>query len=333
MPLVLTDEIERSAAAGDASAMTALGKLALVGGAGVRTPEDGARLLAAAGEKGNAEADGLIAVVIGAGAANADDWSLALGYLQRAAERGWQPARAQLCCLASDRESAAEAEAGNAPAGIWECLRNAVDVAARLAAPDLQVLCAQPRIAVVEGFARNDECSWMISRGRARAAPAQVFDRESGGAAHEDARSNSATLFNILETDLVLLMLRARIARATRFPVANLEETNVLHYAVGQEFRRHFDFFDPDRPGLADEIAARGQRVGTFLIYLNDGYEGGETEFPSIGRRLKGRSGDALFFLNVESSGAPDRQTLHAGLAPTRGEKWLLSQWIRGRHG
>src|SRR5450432_1550947 len=179
MPLVLTDEIEHGAAAGDAAAMTALGKLALVGGAGVRTAEDGARLLAAAGEKGSAEADGLIAVVIGAGASTADDWSLALGYLQRAAERGWQPARAQLCCLASDRESAAEAEAENAPAGIWERLRNAVDVSARLAAPALEVLSAQPRIAVVEGFAHNDECSWMTSRGRARAAPAQVFDRES----------------------------------------------------------------------------------------------------------------------------------------------------------
>jgi hypothetical protein len=27
----------------------------------------------------------------------------------------------------------------------------------------------------------------------------------------------------------------------------------------------------------------------------------------------------------------PDVKTLHAGLAPTRGEKWLLSQWMRRR--
>ena len=28
---------------------------------------------------------------------------------------------------------------------------------------------------------------------------------------------------------------------------------------------------------------------------------------------------------------APDYESLHAGLAPTRGEKWLFSQWIRSK--
>ena len=46
--------------------------------------------------------------------------------------------------------------------------------------------------------------------------------------------------------------------------------------------------------------------------------------------RWKGRAGNALFFWNVEPDGRPDRRTAHAGLPPTRGEKWLLSQWIRG---
>jgi hypothetical protein len=45
--------------------------------------------------------------------------------------------------------------------------------------------------------------------------------------------------------------------------------------------------------------------------------------------RYRGAKGDAILFRNVDSTGAPDRATLHEGLAPTRGEKWLLSQWIR----
>ena len=36
-------------------------------------------------------------------------------------------------------------------------------------------------------------------------------------------------------------------------------------------------------------------------------------------------------FANVDLNGAPDRLTLHTGCSPTRGEKWLLSQWIRDR--
>ena len=66
-------------------------------------------------------------------------------------------------------------------------------------------------------------------------------------------------------------------------------------------------------------------------MYLNDDYEGGETEFPAIGLRYRGRRGDALLFANVDIVGNPDRRSIHAGLPPTRGEKWLLSQWIRNR--
>ena len=40
---------------------------------------------------------------------------------------------------------------------------------------------------------------------------------------------------------------------------------------------------------------------------------------------------DALFFYNVDENGAPDPLTEHAGVPPTRGEKWLLSQFIRDR--
>jgi len=38
-------------------------------------------------------------------------------------------------------------------------------------------------------------------------------------------------------------------------------------------------------------------------------------------------SGDILFHLG--GAGQPDRRTVHAGLALTKVEKWLLSQWIR----
>jgi hypothetical protein len=39
-----------------------------------------------------------------------------------------------------------------------------------------------------------------------------------------------------------------------------------------------------------------------------------------------------LLFANVDAATrAPDPLTLHAGLPPTRGEKWIFSQWIRDR--
>ncbi len=145
------------------------------------------------------------------------------------------------------------------------------------------------------------------------------------------ARSNGSTEFHLIESDVVMALVRARIARATGVATANFEELSVLHYETGQEFVRHVDFLDPENPAHATVIAERGQRVATFLIYLNDGFEGGETEFPRLDLRFKGGKGDAILFWNADADGEPDRMTLHAGLAPTRGRKWLLSQFLRDR--
>jgi hypothetical protein len=104
-----------------------------------------------------------------------------------------------------------------------------------------------------------------------------------------------------------------------------------LNYLPGQQFEPHFDFLDSAVPGYTDDLRSNGQRVATFLLYLNEEFDGGETEFPELGWRYKGRTGDALLFWNVDGSELPDRRTLHAGLPPTSGEKWLLSQWLRKR--
>ncbi len=105
----------------------------------------------------------------------------------------------------------------------------------------------------------------------------------------------------------------------------------VLHYSPGQQFEPHYDFLDLDIPGYASDVAENGQRVATFLLYLNDDYQGGETDFPKLGFRHKGRKGDALLFWSVASSGDPDTRTLHAGRPPASGEKWVFSQWLRQR--
>ena len=74
-----------------------------------------------------------------------------------------------------------------------------------------------------------------------------------------------------------------------------------------------------------------GQRVATVLVYLNEDYEGGETDFPELGLRHRGAKGDALAFFSVDAAGAPDPRTRHAGRPPASGEKWVLSQFIRDR--
>lgn len=133
------------------------------------------------------------------------------------------------------------------------------------------------------------------------------------------------------DSDPLLQLINHRVAQACGLPLAHQEVITVLHYRPGQTFEDHFDFIDPEVPRFHQELAVRGQRVATVLIYLSADCEGGETDFPLLGWRHEGRPGDALVFRNVTDAGEPDRRTLHAGRAPTRGEKWLLSKWVRSR--
>jgi hypothetical protein len=325
-------ELERAAASGNATAMTDLGLRLLSAEDETFVPQRGADWLAAAAEQGSGEACALVAVLAGAGVCRPQSWEIALDYLQRSAELGWGPAREQLALLAADRKLVDREDEATAKAtASWQRLRRAIDISAWTACPPKQSLSESPRIRKIENFASEAVCAWLIERARSKLGRARTYDIETGEGVVEDSRTNSEADFNIVESDLILILLRARIATATGLPPAVMELTKVLHYDVGQQFSPHFDFIDPATPGMAREMEARGQRLVTFLMYLNDDYEGGETYFPALGLRHRGRKGDALLLANVDRVGNPDRRTLHAGLAPTRGEKWLLSQWIRDR--
>jgi predicted 2-oxoglutarate/Fe(II)-dependent dioxygenase YbiX len=138
-------------------------------------------------------------------------------------------------------------------------------------------------------------------------------------------------VFSLIETDFFTQLVRARIAHAAELSTDALEPPEVLHYSVGESYRPHVDFFHPQLPNFAEQMRVKGQRIKTCLLYLNEDFEGGETEFPKLALKYRGRAGDALIFENVKPNGTGDLQTLHAGLPPTRGEKWLFSQWMRSK--
>ena len=320
---------------GDAMAMSFLGARLLIGRAAPLEPKTGLRLLSRAAELDQADAHTILATVGAASAVTADQWARALDHLE------WGP-RPRPPRPPRPRGAAARAQGQlrllsgqtgplGATPGAWGQLRRAVDWAAWTRPPPKRVLSEAPRLRAVDGFLSPAVCDWLVARAQPLLKPASVYDPTSGTARQEQARSNSAVEFDAVNADVVMMLVRGRIGAATHLPTAAMEPPQVLHYEVGQRFERHFDFLDPAVEGYARDIAARGQRIATFLIYLNDDYEGGETDFPLVALQHRGRKGDALYFANVDTAGQPDRRTLHAGVAPTSGVKWLLSQWIRDR--
>ena len=117
------------------------------------------------------------------------------------------------------------------------------------------------------------------------------------------------------------------VAGAAGLPDAQGEFLSVMRYRPGEQYRPHFDIVPP-----GPDLDRNGQRIKTALLYLNDGYEGGETEFLTTGLKVKGRPGDVLVFSNVLSGNRGDPASRHAGLPVVSGEKWLASKWFRERN-
>lgn len=319
------DELRNLARSGDVDAMTRCGKRLLDG----TDAAEGAAMLGAASGSGGAEASERVAVLLAAGVCTDQNWASAFDYLTRAAKLGWRPAREQLALLSARPDLAAAIPgAETQPITFWRELRASIDIDNWLRPPPAQSLSTAPQIQALPALLPSAVCNWLIERARPRLAAAQVYDPDTGGPRSASARTNREAQFTLADTDLVLLLARTRIAAAAVAGV-QLEDSNVLHYIPGQQFSPHYDFLDPAQPGYADDIRRNGQRVATCLIYLNDDYDGGETEFPSLSLRHRGSCGDGLMFANVDAAGRPDRRSLHAGLTPQRGEKWLLSQFLR----
>jgi hypothetical protein len=324
------DTLRRRAQLGDVDAMTELGKWLLIGPR--EEMGEGIRLLDAAAHGSGGEAAALVSVLSAAGAGTPQSWDNGLDYLRRSAQLGWAPARRELLMMAGDRALAEQAGDGSGlSVEDWKRLRASVDLNAWLRSPSARVLSPSPGIGAIEGFVPPAMCDALIDISRDKLTRALVYDPETGGSLVDANRSNSTIDFTILDASFLLILMRAKIALTSGFDVLSLEPPSVLHYAVGQQFTPHYDYLDPGQAGYVADMDWKGQRVATFLVYLNDDFEGGETDFPVVGVRFKGRKGEALFFSNVGPAGAPDRRTLHAGLPPTKGEKWLFSQWIRDR--
>lgn len=256
----------------------------------------------------DAEAMHRLAVITGMGRGVPHDPKLAMSYLGRAADLGHTVANRTRAIL--------EAE----PGGLDAWLRPA----------PARLVSERPRILSADRFVSDAVCDWLVECARGGdLKPARVYNEATGGSHVNPIRTNSAFFFNLARTDLVVVLVREKLAQLAGLPTSGLEASQVLHYLPGQQFDWHVDYLHPDAPGHRLDLGSRGQRIATALIRLNDDYEGGETVFKAGDQRFRGPKGSVVMWTNVTPDGLPDPESRHAGLPPTSGEKWVLSQWMR----
>ena len=109
----------------------------------------------------------------------------------------------------------------------------------------------------------------------------------------------------------------------------HFEQLQVVRYEPGQQYKPHWDACWEEHK-CGEFMKMGGQRFATFLLYLNDDYEGGETGFPKRNIKIKPEKGKAALFFNLEKDNKNKLDdSYHAGLPPTSGIKWMCNVWVR----
>jgi prolyl 4-hydroxylase len=182
-------------------------------------------------------------------------------------------------------------------------------------------LSESPNVQLFPSLFTAAECDFLIEISMPTFEPSRVVDPASGALVPNPIRTSHVAAYPWVAEGPTIHALCRRLAAVSGTHVKQGEPLQVLRYRPGQQYRAHFD-------ALAN---ADNQRILTFLVYLNDDYEGGETEFLSTGLKVKGCKGDGLLFRNADAAGQLDPASQHAGLPVTKGEKFLASRWIRER--
>lgn len=161
------------------------------------------------------------------------------------------------------------------------------------------------------------ECQRFIERIEAEQPTPAPITTLQGFVMRPDIRNNTRVMFDDprLAADLfdrIALRLPTRLRRSRLVGVN--ERFRCYRYTPGQRFALHYD----------GSFVRNSQECSllTFIIYLNEGFSGGQTAFPEQDRCIHPQTGMALFF---------QHRILHEGCTVTSGAKYVLRSDIMYR--
>ena len=190
----------------------------------------------------------------------------------------------------------------------------------------LMLLAEDPFVGAMDNIISEEEANYIISKGAGQINPAAVVLDDSIGISQDRTNSNFWLYY---ELDDKIKTIGDRIAKIVGLPLENAEPMQVVHYAVGEEYRHHFDAFDLGTEKGQREGKRGGQRILTALVYLNKVEDGGGTDFKELELTVEPKLGKMIVFHNTnENIETPHPNSLHAGLPILKGEKWAFNIWF-----
>ena len=166
---------------------------------------------------------------------------------------------------------------------------------------------------VRESAVSRRECEYIMDKAREKLKPSTVALTSV-----KDGKVRQSDTAWLDTDDVVIDRVCRRLLRDCDRPFENCEQLQVVRYKPGGFYKPHQDAFQE----------TTNRRMYTFIIGLNDGYEGGETSFPNLDKKFKLRQGDVLLFDTLDNYGMIAKGALHAGTPVVSGEKWIANLWV-----
>ena len=177
----------------------------------------------------------------------------------------------------------------------------------------------------LRAFLADDECDALIAAIEADRRPSTIAD------ANGDPLFRTSETCDLHPTNALVAAIDRRISDLLGIDPAYGEVMQGQRYAVGQEFKLHTDYFDPDGPDYASYCSVWGQRTWTAMIYLNVPQAGGATRFKTIDKIVQPERGKLLCWNNQLPGGGGNPATLHQGMKVRAGTKYIITKWFRER--
>jgi prolyl 4-hydroxylase len=183
------------------------------------------------------------------------------------------------------------------------------------------------QIGTVDQFLSQEECEALMEVADENLRPSFISDLNDTNKVSSYRTSQTADLNYLASPGLNLLDKKICNFMGTEPFLGEVVQSQ--KYKPGQYYKKHCDYFTPLIKEYKTYTEWMGQRTWTFMCYLNDVEEGGETSFPLLKLKIKPKQGMAVVWNNLYRHGLPNPKTLHEALPPISGDKYILTKWFR----
>ena len=200
-------------------------------------------------------------------------------------------------------------------------------IAARIAAqPGIQrVPSPKLTLFVKRGFLDAGACAGLVAMIDAQRRPSTVSDFNG------DAAFRTSETCDLAAADPLVAAVDAALTAFTGLDPLLGEPLQGQRYAVGQEFKAHTDYFEPNGVDYDRYCSVAGNRTWTAMVYLNEPEAGGATRFKAVDKTIQPETGKLVCWDNRRADGSLNPATIHHGMKVRAGTKYVITKWYRER--